>query len=77
LRVEGNNVVFSNDQATNDEIDALFKTLADQQAAAWVRFYAIEVDSCPGELEYDRALAAAKRLDAAISDVMASAGRTP
>jgi class 3 adenylate cyclase len=35
------------------------------------------VDSCPGELDYDRALAAAKRLDAAISDMMASARRTP
>ena len=70
-------MVFSNDQATNDEIDALFNTLADEQAAAWVRFYAIEADSRPGELEYDRALAAAKRLDAAISDMMAAAGRTP
>ncbi|MGB3580435.1 MAG: hypothetical protein WBA40_04875 [Roseiarcus sp.] len=75
MRVEGNNVVFSNDQATNDEIDALFNTLADQQGA-WARFYAIEVDSCPGELEYDRTLAAAKRLDAAIGDMMASAGRS-
>ena len=69
-------MVFSNDQATNDEIDALFNTLADEQAAAWAQFYAIEVDSCPGELEYDRALAAAKRLDDAISDMMASAGRS-
>jgi hypothetical protein len=51
--------------------------LADEQAAAWARFYAIEMDSCPGELEYDRALAAAKRLDAAIGDMMASAGGTP
>jgi hypothetical protein len=76
LRIEGNNVVFSNDQATNDEIDALFNTLADEQAAAWARFYAIEVDSCPGELEYDRALAAAKRLDDAISAMMATAGRS-
>jgi hypothetical protein len=69
-------VVFSNDQATNDDIDALFNTLADEQAAAWARFYAIEVDSRPGELEYDRALAAAKRLDVAVSDMMAAAGRT-
>jgi hypothetical protein len=38
----------------------------EEQAAAWVRFYAIEVDSRPGEFEYDRALAAAKRLDAAV-----------
>jgi hypothetical protein len=69
-------VVFSNDPLKSEPNDALFNTLADEQAAAWARFYAIEVDSCPGELEYDRALAAAKRLDAAIIDIMASAGRT-
>ena len=50
-------MVFSDNQATNDEIESLLDTLADEQAAAWVRFYAIEVDSCPGELEYDGALA--------------------
>jgi hypothetical protein len=44
-------MVFSNDQTTNE---ALLNTLGDEQAAAWVRFYAIEVDSRPGELEYDR-----------------------
>ena len=38
--------------------------------------YAIEVDSRPGELEYDRAFAAAKRLDAAVAEVVAAAGRT-
>jgi hypothetical protein len=63
-------VVFSNDPPTNDD-DAALNTLADEQAAAWARFYAIEVDSCPGELEHDRALAAAKRLDAAIIEVIA------
>jgi len=50
-------MIFSNDRATND---ALLNTLGEEQAAAWARFYAIEVDSRPGELEYDRALAAAK-----------------
>jgi hypothetical protein len=68
-----NDVVFSNDPPTND--DAAFNTLADEQAAAWARFYAIEVDSCPGELEHDRALAAAKRLDAAIIEAIASGER--
>ena len=53
-----NSMIFSNDQATNE---ALLNTLGEEQAAAWVRFYAIEVDSRPGELEYDRALAAAKK----------------
>ena len=46
-------MVFSNDQATNDEIDALFNTLADEQAAAWARFYAIEVDSLPRRAHRD------------------------
>jgi hypothetical protein len=45
-------MIFSNDRTTND---ALLNTLGDELAAAWVRFYAIEVDSRPGELEYDRA----------------------
>jgi hypothetical protein len=49
-----NSMIFSNDQTTNE---ALLNTLGDEQAAAWVRFYAIEADSRPGELEYDRALA--------------------
>jgi hypothetical protein len=65
-------VAFSNDPPTNE---AVFNTLADEQAAAWARFYAIEVDSRPGELEYDRALAAAKRLDAAIIEIMGSGKR--
>jgi hypothetical protein len=42
--------------------------------AAWARFYAIEADSRPGELEYDRALASAKRLDAAVAEIVAAAG---
>ena len=64
-------MIFSNDRATND---ALLSTLGEERAAAWARFYAIEVDSRPGELEYDRALAAAKRLDAAVGEIVA-AGR--
>ena len=65
-------MIFSNDQATNE---ALHSTLGEEQAAAWVRFYAIEVDSRPGELEYDRALAAAERLDAEVALVVAASGR--
>ena len=67
-------MIFSNDQTTNE---ALLKTLGEEQAAAWVRFYAIEVDSRPGELEYDRALAAAKRLDAEVALVVAASGGRP
>ena len=66
--------MFSNDQTTND---ALLNTLGEEQAAAWARFYAIEVDSRPGELEYDRALAAAKRLDAAVAKIVAPGGGRP
>ena len=71
-------MIFSNDQTTND---ALLNTLGEEQAAAWVReeqaaawvrFYAIEADSRPGELEFDRALAAAKRLDTAVANVVAA-----
>ena len=71
-------MIFSNDRTTKD---ALLNTLGEEQTAAWVReeqtaawarFYAIEVDSRPGELEYDRALAAAKRLDAAIVEIVAA-----
>ena len=66
-------MIFSNDRTTND---ALLNTLSEEQTAAWARFYAIEVDSRPGELEYDRALAAAKRLDTAVANIVA-AGRGP
>jgi hypothetical protein len=62
----------SNDQTTNQ---ALRNTLGEEQAAAWARFYAI--DSRPGELEYDRALAAAKRLDAVVAKIDAAGGGRP
>ena len=64
-------MIFSNDRTTKD---ALLNTLGDELAAACTRFYAIEVDSRPGELEYDRALAAAKRLDAAVAKIVAAGG---
>jgi hypothetical protein len=76
-------MVPSNDQTTTD---ALLNTHGEEQGAAWVReeraaawarFYAIEVDSRPGELEYDRALAAAKRLDAAVAKIVAASGGRP
>ncbi len=53
----GDSTIFANHQT-----DAVLNTLGEEQTAAWARFYAIEVDSRPGELEYDRALAAAKKL---------------
>jgi hypothetical protein len=67
-------MIFSNDRTTKD---ALLNTLADDLAAAWARFYAIEVDSRPGELEYDRALAAAKKLEAAVAEIVAAGGGRP
>ena len=67
-------MIFSNDRTTKD---ALLNTLSEEQTAAWARFYAIEVDSRPGELEYDRALAAAKRLDAAVAKIVAAGGGRP
>ena len=76
-------MIFSNDRTTKD---ALLNTLSEEQTAAWVReeqaaawarFYAIEVDSRPGELEYDRALAAAKRLDTAVANIVAAGGGRP
>ena len=68
----GDSTIFSNHQT-----DAVLNTLGEEQAAAWARFYAIEVDSRPGELEYDRALAAAKKLDAAVAEIVGAAGRRP
>ena len=56
---------------------ALLNTLGEERAAAWARFYAIEVDSRPGELEYDRALASAKRLDASVAEIVAAAEGQP
>jgi hypothetical protein len=67
-------MIFSNDRTAND---ALLNTLGEEQAAAWVRFYAIEADSRPGELEYDRALAAAKRLGAAVVKIVAAGAGRP
>ena len=76
-------MIFSNDRTTKD---ALLNTLGEEQTAAWAReeqtaawarFYAIEVDSRPGELEYDRALAAAKRLDVAVAEIVAAGGGRP
>jgi hypothetical protein len=64
----GNGVIFPNDRTTKD---ALLNTLGDELAAAWARFYAIEVDSRPGDLEYDLALAAAKKLEAAVVEIVA------
>ena len=65
---------FSGDRTSKD---ALLNTLGDELSAAWARFYAIEVDSRPGELEYDRALAAAKKLEAAVIEIRRSRWRTP
>ena len=66
--------MISSDRTVND---ALLNTLGEEQAAAWARFYAIEANSRPGELEYDRALAAAKRLDAAVAKIVAAGGGRP
>jgi hypothetical protein len=57
--------------------DAPLNTLGDELAAAWARFYAIEVDSRPGEPEYDRALAATKKLEAATVEVVGAARGRP
>jgi hypothetical protein len=56
---------------SNHQTDAVLNTLGEEQAAAWARFFAIEADSRPGELEYDRALAPAKKLDAAVTEIVA------
>ena len=68
----GDSTIFSNHQT-----DAVLNTLGEEQAAAWARFYAIEVDSRPGELEYDPALAVAKRLDATVVKIVAAGGGRP
>jgi hypothetical protein len=67
-------MIFSDDRTSKD---ALLSILGEERAAAWVRFYAVEVDSRPGELEYDRALATARRLDAAVAEIVAAAGGRP
>jgi hypothetical protein len=67
-------MIFSDDRSSEDE---LLNTLGEERAAAWARFFAIEVDSRPGELEYDRALATAKRGDAAVAEIVVSGGGQP
>jgi hypothetical protein len=67
-------MIFSDDRSSEAE---RLDTLGEERAAAWARFYAIEVDSRPGELEYDRALAAAKRLDAVVAKIVVSDGGQP
>jgi hypothetical protein len=64
-----------NEQMSRSETsdDAKLIALGEERVAAWARFYAIAADSTPGELEYDRALAAAKNLDAEIAAVLAAA----
>ena len=76
----GNIMIFPDDR------EALLNNLGEEHAAAWVReertaawarFYAIEVDSRPGEVEYDRALAGAKKLEAAVAEIVAIGGGRP
>jgi hypothetical protein len=67
----GNSVIFSDDETS---IEALLRTLGEARAAAWARFHAIDVDARPGELEYDRALADAKKLQAAVAEILAARG---
>jgi hypothetical protein len=64
-------MIFSDERTTNE---AVLNTLEEELSAAWVRFYAIEVNSRPGELEYDQALAAAKKLEATIAEIVAPSG---
>jgi hypothetical protein len=64
-------MIFSDERTTNE---AVLNTLEEELSAAWVRFYAIEVNSRPGELEYDQALAAAKKLEATIAEIVAASG---
>ena len=65
-------MIFSDDRTTKE---ALLNTLGEELSAAWVRFYAIEVNSRPGELEYDQAVAATKKLEATIAEIVAASGR--
>ena len=76
-------MIFSNHRTTKDAMlitlgeEQMAAWAREEQTAAWARFYAIEVDSRPGELEYDRALASAKRLDAAVAEIVGAAGGRP
>jgi hypothetical protein len=64
--------VISSDYETS--IDTLLNTLGEARATAWARFYAIGVGGRPGELEYDRALADAKKMEAAVAEIVAVRG---
>ena len=67
-------MIFSDDRTSKD---ALLNTLGEELSTAWARFYAVEVISRPGELEYDRALATAKKLEAAVAEIVAASGGGP
>jgi hypothetical protein len=59
-------MIFLDNRTTND---ALLNTRNGELSAAWARFYAVEVSSDPGELKYDQALTAAKKLEAAVAEI--------
>ena len=67
-------MIFSDDRTSKD---ALLNTLGEELSTAWARFYAVDVSSRPGELEYDRALATAKKLEAAVAEIVAASGGRP
>ena len=76
-------MIFSNHRTTKDAMlialgeEQMAAWAREEQTAAWAQFYAIEVDSHPGELEYNRALATTKRLDVAVAEIVAAAGGRP
>jgi hypothetical protein len=76
-------MIFSNHRTTKDAMlialgeEQMAAWAREEQTAAWARFCAIEVDSRPSELEYNRALATAKRLDVAVTEIVAAAGGRP
>jgi hypothetical protein len=59
--------VFRAEAYADAEQTAKHPRAGEERVAAWARFFAVAADSNPGELEYDRALAAAKKLDAEIA----------
>jgi len=72
VRREKSMILFER-STTKDALSTLLATSWRQLG----RFYAIEVDSRPGELEYDGALAAAKKLEAAMVEIVAAGGGRP
>ena len=66
-------MIFLNDQTTNEAHSTLLAR-GRRQHGCDLR---IEVGSRPGELEYDRSLAAAKRLDVAVAEIVAASERRP